>query len=240
MIIIPAIDLIDAKVVRLKKGIMEDATEYGHDPRDIALMFAELGVQRLHIVDLNGARTGENQNFDIIKEIVEKSKLQIEVGGGIRDMARLDAYMDMGVSYAILGTVAVKDPDFVKAAAEKYPDKIILGIDAKNMMVATEGWYEESKLSVFDVINRYEGCQIDSVIFTDIEKDGMLAGINVEQIKQVADKSLFPVIASGGVSDIEDIKLLKSMAHKNIKGCIVGKAIYENKINLEEVFNQGK
>lgn len=238
MIIIPAIDLLDEKVVRLKKGIMEDATEYGHDPRDIALMFAELGVERLHIVDLNGARTGENQNFNIIKEVVEKSKLQIEVGGGIRDMARLDAYMDMGISYAILGTVAVKDPEFVKAAAKKYPNKIILGIDAKNMMVATEGWYEESSLSVLDVIKRYEGCQIDSVIFTDIEKDGMLAGINLEQIKKVADNSIFPVIASGGVSGIDDIKLLRSMDHKNIKGCIVGKAIYENKINLEEVFNQ--
>ena len=238
MIIIPAIDLLDEKVVRLKKGVMEDATEYGHDPRDIALMFAELGVERLHIVDLNGARTGENQNFNIIKEVVEKSKLQIEVGGGIRDMAHLDAYMDMGISYAILGTVAVKDPDFVKAAAEKYPNKIILGIDAKNMMAATEGWYEESSLSVLDVIKRYEGCKIDSVIFTDIEKDGMLAGINLEQIKKVADNSIFPVIASGGVSGIDDIKLLRSMDHKNIKGCIVGKAIYENKINLEEVFNQ--
>lgn len=238
MIIIPAIDLLDEKVVRLTKGIMEDATEYGHDPRDIALMFAELGVERLHIVDLNGARTGENQNFNIIKEVVEKSKLQIEVGGGIRDMSRLDAYMDMGVSYAILGTVAVKNPEFVKAAAKKYPNKIILGIDAKNMMAATEGWYEESSLSVLDVIKRYEGCQIDSVIFTDIEKDGMLAGINIEQIKKVADNSIFPVIASGGVSGIDDIKLLRSMDHKNIKGCIVGKAIYENKINLEEVFNQ--
>ena len=237
MIIIPAIDLLDEKVVRLKKGIMEDATEYGHDPRDVALMFAELGVERLHIVDLNGARTGENQNFNIIKEVVKKSNLQIEVGGGIRDMARLDTYMDMGISYAILGTVAVKDPEFVKAAAKKYPNKIILGIDAKNMMAATEGWYEESSLSVFDIIKRYEGCQIDSIIFTDIEKDGMLSGINVKQIKKVADNSIFPVIASGGVSGIDDIKLLRSMDHKNIKGCIVGKPIYENKINLEEVFS---
>ena len=237
MIIIPAIDLLDEKVVRLKKGIMEDATEYGHDPRDVALMFAELGVERLHIVDLNGARTGENQNFNIIKEVVKKSNLQIEVGGGIRDMARLDTYMDMGISYAILGTVAVKDPEFVKAAAKKYPNKIILGIDAKNMMAATEGWYEESSLSVFDIIKRYEGCQIDSIIFTDIEKDGMLSGINVKKKKKVADNSIFPVIASGGVSGIDDIKLLRSMDHKNIKGCIVGKAIYENKINLEEVFS---
>lgn len=238
MLVIPAIDLLDEKVVRLEKGVMENATEYGHDPRDVALMFAELGVKRLHIVDLNGARSGQTVNFEIIKQVVEKSQLQIEVGGGIRDMERLDAYMNMGVSYAILGTVAVKDPEFVIKACEKYPNKIILGIDAKNLMVATEGWYEESKLSVFDVIKRYENCKIESVIFTDIEKDGMLAGINLEQIKKVADNSIFPVIASGGVSGIDDIKLLRSMDHKNIKGCIVGKAIYENKINLEEVFNQ--
>lgn len=236
MLVIPAIDLLDEKVVRLEKGVMENATEYGHDPRDVALMFAELGVKRLHIVDLNGARSGQTVNFDIIKQVVEKSQLQIEVGGGIRDMERLDAYMNMGVSYAILGTVAVKDPEFVIKACEKYPNKIILGIDAKNLMVATEGWYEESKLSVFDIIKRYENCKIESVIFTDIEKDGMLSGINKEQIKQVADKSPFGVIASGGVSGIEDIKTLRNMAHDNVKGCIVGKAIYENKINLEEVF----
>ena len=237
MLVIPAIDLLDSKVVRLKKGIMEDATEYGHDPRDVSLMFAELGVKRLHIVDLNGAKTGETINFEIIKEVVEKSKLQIEVGGGIRDMARLDAYMDMGVSYAILGTVAVKNPGFVIEAAKKYPNKIILGIDAKNMMVATEGWYKEGSVSVFDVIKQYEGSKIESVIFTDIDKDGMLSGINKEQIKQVADNSPFPVIASGGVSSINDIKELRSISHDNIKGCIIGKAIYENKINLEEIFS---
>lgn len=236
MLVIPAIDLIDSKVVRLKQGIMEDAVEYGHDPRDVALMFAELGVERLHIVDLNGARTGENQNLEIIKSIVEKSDIKIEVGGGIRDMARLDTYMDMGVSYAILGTAAVKEPDFVIAAAEKYPNKIILGIDTKNMMAATEGWYEASSLSVFDVIERYKTCAIESVIFTDIDKDGMLSGINAEQIKKVADGSCFPVIASGGVSSLDDIKNLRGLNHKNIKGCIVGKAIYENKIDLEQVF----
>ncbi len=236
MLVIPAIDLLDSKVVRLKKGVMEEATEYGHDPRDVSLMFAELGVKRLHIVDLNGARTGENENFNIIKEVVEKSKLQIEVGGGIRDMARLDAYMDMGVSYAILGTVAVKNPGFVVEAAKKYPGKIILGIDAKNMMAVTEGWYENSTLSVSDIINKYKGCRIESVVFTDIDKDGMLSGINSSAIKQVADISPFPVIASGGVSSINDIKSLRSMAHSNIKGCIIGKAIYENKINLEEIF----
>lgn len=236
MLVIPAIDLIDEKVVRLKQGIMEDATEYGHDPRDVALMFAELGVKRLHIVDLNGARTGETHNFNIIKEVVEKSKLSIEVGGGIRNMERLDAYMDMGVDYAILGTVAVKNPEFVMEACEKYPNKIILGIDAKNLQVATEGWYENSSVSVIDLINKYKGCNVESVIFTDIDRDGMLKGINIEQIKYVADNSPFSVIASGGVASIDDINLLRSTNHPNIKGCVVGKAIYENKINLEDLF----
>lgn len=236
MLVIPAIDLIDEKVVRLKQGIMEDATEYGHDPRDVALMFAELGVKRLHIVDLNGARTGETHNFNIIKEVVEKSKLSIEVGGGIRNMERLDAYMDMGVDYAILGTVAVKNPEFVMEACEKYPNKIILGIDAKNLQVATEGWYENSSISVIDLINKYKGCNVESVIFTDIDRDGMLKGINIEQIKYVADNSPFSVIASGGVASIDDINLLRSTNHPNIKGCVVGKAIYENKINLEDLF----
>lgn len=236
MLVIPAIDLIDEKVVRLKQGIMEDATEYGHDPRDVALMFAELGVKRLHIVDLNGARTGETHNFNIIKEVVEKSKLSIEVGGGIRNMERLDAYMDMGVDYAILGTVAVKNPEFVMEACEKYPNKIILGIDAKNLQVATEGWYENSSISVIDLINKYKGCNVESVIFTDIDRDGMLKGINIEQIKYVADNSPFSVIASGGVASIDDINLLRSSNHPNIKGCVVGKAIYENKINLEDLF----
>lgn len=236
MLVIPAIDLIDEKVVRLKQGIMEDATEYGHDPRDVALMFAELGVKRLHVVDLNGARTGETHNFNIIKEVVEKSKLSIEVGGGIRNMERLDAYMDMGVDYAILGTVAVKNPEFVMEACEKYPNKIILGIDAKNLQVATEGWYENSSVSVIDLINKYKGCNVESVIFTDIDRDGMLKGINIEQIKYVADNSPFSVIASGGVASIDDINLLRSTNHPNIKGCVVGKAIYENKINLEDLF----
>lgn len=236
MLVIPAIDLIDEKVVRLKQGIMEDATEYGHDPRDVALMFAELGVKRLHIVDLNGARTGQTHNFNIIKEVVEKSQLSIEVGGGIRNMERLDAYMDMGVDYAILGTVAVKNPEFVMEACEKYPNKIILGIDAKNLQVATEGWYENSSISVIDLIDKYKNCNVESIIFTDIDRDGMLKGINIEQIKYVADNSPFSVIASGGVASIDDINLLRSTNHPNIKGCVVGKAIYENKINLEDLF----
>ena len=236
MLLIPAIDLLDGKVVRLKKGIMENATEYGHDPRDAALMFAELGAKRIHIVDLNGARTGENQNYKMIEEIAAKSNVEIEVGGGIRDMRRLDDFINMGVNYTILGTVAVKKPEFVKEAMLKYPGKIVLGIDAKNGKAATEGWYEASSEDVINVINRYKGFDCESVIFTDIEKDGMLGGLNIGMIRSLADVSPFPIIASGGVASLDDLKSLKQLNHKNIKGCVIGKAIYEGYINLDEAF----
>lgn len=238
MLLIPAIDLLDGKVVRLKKGIMENATEYGHDPRDAALMFQELGAKRIHIVDLNGARTGEkNQNDLIIKEIAYKINIEVEVGGGIRDMERLDYLMDIGVNYPILGTVTVKKPDFVKTALEKYPSKIILGIDAKNGKVVTEGWYEESSEEAIDIINKYKSYKCESVIFTDIEKDGMLGGLNIGMIQQMAEKSPFPIVASGGVASMEDIKDLKRLNNKNIKGCIIGKALYEGRIDLEAAFD---
>lgn len=237
MLLIPAIDLLDGKVVRLKKGIMENATEYGHDPRDAALMFQELGAKRIHIVDLNGARTGEkNQNDNIIKEIAMKTDIQVEVGGGIRDMTRLDYLMGIGVDYAILGTVTVKNPEFVKAALEKYPDKIVLGVDAKNGKVVTEGWYEESTEDAIGIINKYKDYKCESVIFTDIEKDGMLGGLNIEMIQKMAKESPFPIIASGGVASMEDIRDLQRLKSKNIKGCIIGKALYEGRIDLEEAF----
>lgn len=238
MLLIPAIDLLDGKVVRLKKGIMENATEYGHDPRDAALMFAALGATRIHIVDLNGARTGKSVNHKVIEEIVAKTNVKIEVGGGIRDMQRLDELMDSGADFAILGTVAVKDPDFVMQAFTKYPNRIILGLDAKGDKAVTEGWYEESAHSVTDIINKYKDHKCESVIFTDIEKDGMLGGLNVEMIKTIADSSPFPIIASGGVASINDITNLKNLDHKNIKGCVIGKAIYEGRIDMEEAFKK--
>lgn len=238
MLLIPAIDLLDGKVVRLKKGIMENATEYGHDPRDAALMFAELGATRIHIVDLNGARTGKSVNHKVIEEIVAKTNVKIEVGGGIRDMDRLDELMDSGVDFAILGTVAVKDPDFVVDAFTKYPNKIILGLDAKDGKAVTEGWYEESTHCVTEIINKYKNHQCESVIFTDIEKDGMLSGLNVEMLKNIADSSPFPIIASGGVASIDDIMNLKNLNHKNIIGCVVGKAIYEGRIDMDEAFRK--
>ncbi len=238
MLVIPAIDLLDGKVVRLSQGIMEDATDYGHDPRDIALAFAAVGAKRIHIVDLNGARNNSDINHDIIKSIVAQSKdnLEIELGGGIRDMKRLDDVFNMGVTYAIIGTAAVKDVEFTRQAIEKYPNKIILGIDAKDGMVATEGWYEASEHTVMDVINMYKDLQVESVIYTDIARDGMLQGVNIESTIKLADSSPFPIVASGGVASIDDIKQLLEKNHKNLHGTIVGKAFYEGKMDLNLAF----
>ncbi len=237
MHVIPAIDLLDGKVVRLSQGIMEDATEYGHDPRDIALMFAAMGAKRIHIVDLNGARNNSTVNHDMIKAIAEaKSDIEIELGGGIRDMARLEEVFNMGVDYAIIGTAAVKDVEFTKQAIEKYPNKIILGIDAKDDMVATEGWYEASEYTIMDVIDMYKGLQVESVIYTDISRDGMLQGVNIDGVDKLAEKSPFPVVASGGVASIDDIKRLIALQNDNILGAIVGKAFYEGKMDLNLAF----
>ena len=237
MIVIPAIDLMDGHVVRLKKGIMEDASVYERDPLETAKMFADIGARRIHIVDLNGARTGENGNYRIIEAIASKTDAEIEVGGGIRNMQRLHDFMEMGVSYAILGTVAVKNPDFTLEALNSFPNKIILGIDTVHGKAALEGWYEASNITTAQILEKYKEKSVESVIVTDIDKDGMLSGVNTAMIDETAKISPFPVIASGGVSAIKDITDLEKLNNPNIKGCIVGKAIYEGRINLKEVFS---
>lgn len=236
MLVIPAIDLMDGQIVRLRKGVMEEATVYGHDPLEAAKMFADMGARRIHIVDLNGARTGENGNYGQIEAIASKTDIEIEVGGGIRNMSRLRDFMEMGVSYAILGTVIVKDLDFSLEALEEFPGRIILGLDASGGKVVIEGWYESSDLTVAQVLEKYRGKNAESVIVTDIEKDGMLGGVNLAMVNEIASISPFPVIASGGVSTIKDIRDIEKLANPNIKGCIVGKAIYEGKIDLNDAF----
>lgn len=237
MVIIPAIDLLDGQVVRLEKGIMENPTIYGKDPVEMAKLFEDLGAERLHIVDLNGAKTGESVNFNQIEKVASKSSLKIEVGGGIRSVSRVRDYLNIGVTYCIIGTIAVKNKELAAEITQEYPSKIILGLDAKNGMIATEGWYETSDLSVTEAINYYKQYMIDSVIVTDIDKDGMMQGVNIDMINEIAKMSPFPVIASGGVSSIDDIIKLKELNNFNIKGCITGKAIYEGKIDLKEAFS---
>jgi phosphoribosylformimino-5-aminoimidazole carboxamide ribotide isomerase len=232
LLIIPAIDLLNGQAVRLKQGDMDDYKVYYNNPLDAAKMFADLGVKRLHIVDLDGARKGEATNFDLIESIVAKVGMDVEVGGGIRNLERLEAYFGIGVKYGILGTVVVKDPDFVKSAMKKYPGRIILGVDSKDGYVATEGWYEKSTLTAAELINSYEGYEAESVIYTDIMRDGMLSGINLEATLKLASDIKYPVIASGGLKGISDIEALADK--KGILGAITGKAFYEGKIDLKE------
>lgn len=232
MLIIPAIDLLNAKAVRLKQGDMDDFTVYYDNPLDAAKMFADMGVKRLHIVDLDGAKKGETTNFSLIEKMVATAGMDIEVGGGIRDMKKLKAYFEIGVKFGILGTVVVKNPEFVKEAMSEFPDRIILGVDAKDGYVATEGWYEKSTVTAVELINSYEGYSAESVIYTDISRDGMLTGINIEATLSLAESIKYPVIASGGLKGIEDIKALQGK--KGILGAITGKAFYEGKIDLKE------
>jgi len=231
MVILPAIDLKDGKAVRLTKGLMNSAKIYSDEPWQVAKKFEELGSEWLHVVDLNGAFAGEPANLEQIKKIRENTDLKIELGGGIRDEETIKMYLDLGVNRLILGSIAVKNPEFVKEMAKKYP--IAVGIDAKDGYVAVEGWAEVSKMKATDLAKEFANAGVEAIIATDISKDGTLSGVNVEFIKEIKEASNLPVIASGGVKDINDIKLL---IKNKIYGTIIGKAFYEGTIDLKEVF----
>ncbi len=231
MIILPAIDLKDGKAVRLTKGLMDTAKIYSDEPWQVAKRFEELGSEWLHLVDLNGAFAGEPKNLEQIKKIIKNTDLKVEIGGGIRDEDTIKMYLDLGVSRVILGSVAVKNPQFVRDMASKYP--VAVGIDAKDGYVAVEGWAEVSKMKATDLAKEFADAGVEAIIATDIAKDGTLSGVNIEFIKDIANASGLKVIASGGVRDINDIKLL---IKNKIYGTIIGKAFYEGTINLEEVF----
>jgi len=237
MLIIPAIDLLGGNVVRLQKGDMDKFTVYSDNPLQTAENFQHMGVKRLHIVDLDGAKQGESVNFDIIKDIATYTGMEIEVGGGIRNAERASEYFEIGVNYVILGTLAVKNPELTKAIASEYPDKIILGLDARNGILSSDGWYEDSEQSVEELLNEYREHPFNSVIYTDILRDGMLEGINYDLTRKVAECSPFPVIASGGLKSNADILELKTL--KNVIGCIVGKAYYEGLVDIRTLINEG-
>ena len=232
MDILPAIDLKDGKAVRLSKGLMESAKIYSDEPWMVAKRFEELGSKWLHIVDLNGAFKGEPANLEQIRKIRQNCNLQIELGGGIRDEETIKMYLDLGVNRLILGSIAVKDPQFVKDMAKKYP--IAVGIDAKDGMVAVEGWAEVSSMKATDLAKEFAAAGVEAIICTDISKDGMLCGVNVEFTQEIAKASGVDTIASGGVKDIDDIKACKD--NGNIAGVIVGKAFYEGTLDLQEAF----
>jgi phosphoribosylformimino-5-aminoimidazole carboxamide ribotide isomerase len=234
MKIFPAIDIKDKKCVRLVKGDFDNKTEYATSPIEQAGKYKEYGFKNLHIVDLDGALTGETINLDIIQEIVDKFDLKIEVGGGIRTIDSIQKYTDMGVEKVILGSAAIKDKNFLKEACQKFPDKIALGLDAKDGYLSISGWKENSNQLTLEFLKEVNDYGASRLIYTDINRDGTKQSPNFEETVKVADNSNCPVIISGGVSSIDDIKKAKIL-NKNIEGTIVGKAIYDGDIKLEEL-----
>lgn len=236
MLPIPAIDLKDGQCVRLKQGRMEDATVFSDNPVEMAAHWIQQGATRLHLVDLNGAFAGSPQNAEVVKQIAKRfPHIPLQIGGGIRDEATAKHYWDLGVKYVIIGSKAVSDPEFVAALAEKYPKRIILGIDAKNGYVATDGWAKISDTKATELAKRFDPKTIAAIIYTDISKDGMMGGVNITQTAELAGATAIPVIASGGVASLADITGLRDATPK-IYGTIVGRAIYDGAFTLKQAY----
>jgi phosphoribosylformimino-5-aminoimidazole carboxamide ribotide isomerase len=231
MIIFPAIDLRDGKCVRLYQGKFEESEVVGEDPLSVALSFKENGAEYIHMVDLDGALNGEIKNLKTISEVVRTIGIPVELGGGIRDMKTIDMIIGVGVSRIILGTAALKNPDFVKEAVKKYGEKIAVGIDAKNEKVAVNGWLDVSSVNYVDFAKEMEKIGVKTIIFTDISKDGTLQGPNLEQLSKIKNSVSCNIIASGGIKNIHDLKVINEMG---IYGAITGKAIYSGNVNLKE------
>ena len=238
MKIFPAIDIKDNKCVRLVKGDFDNKTEYDMSPVEQASKYKDHGFKNLHIVDLDGALTGKTLNIDIIQEIVSKFDLKIEIGGGIRNFESIHKYTDAGVEKVILGSAAIKEKNFLKEACEKFPNKIALGLDAKDGYLSVSGWKENSNQLTLDYLKEINNFGVSRLIYTDINRDGMKQSPNFEETEKVANTSNCPVIISGGVSSIDDIKKAKELNSKNIEGIIVGKAIYDGDIKLEELVKE--
>ncbi len=235
MLLIPAIDLKDGKCVRLRQGDMDDETVFSDDPVAMAAQWVEQGARRLHIVDLNGAFEGKPVNAEHIHRIAEAfPDLPIQVGGGIRDEATVQAYLNAGVQYAIIGTRAVAQPHFINELCAEFPGHIIVGLDAKGGKVAVDGWSKLSDHNVIDLAKRFERDGVESIVYTDIGRDGMMKGVNVESTVALAKAINIPVIASGGITNIDDIKALCAVQDEGIVGAITGRAIYEGTLDLAE------
>ena len=236
MKILPAIDIKNGKCVRLIKGNFNHKTDYNLSPVDQANQFKKYGFKNLHIVDLDGALTGETVNYNMIKEIVSKFNFKVEIGGGIRNLDSVQKYIDAGAEKVILGSAAIKDKNFLKKACEKFPNKIALGLDAKDGYLSVFGWKENSNKLSLDYLKEVNNYGISRLIYTDINRDGMKQSPNFEETSKIAEISNFPVVISGGVSSIDDIKKAKNL--KNVEGIIVGKAIYDGDIKLEELVKE--
>jgi phosphoribosylformimino-5-aminoimidazole carboxamide ribotide isomerase len=231
LILFPAIDLKDGRCVRLKRGAMEEATVFNDDPAAQAAMFEAQGFEWLHCVDLDGAFEGKSVNRAAIRSIRTRIKLPIQLGGGIRDRAAIDGWLEAGIARVILGTAALKNPALVKDAARAHPGRIAVGIDARDGKVAVEGWAETSTLDVLDLARRFEDAGVAAIVFTDIARDGMLGGVNVEATARLASAIRIPVIASGGVSGPADLDALATAREPNILGVVIGRALYDGRID---------
>ena len=234
MLIIPAIDLKDGHCVRLKQGAMEDATVFSEDPAAMARHWLDQGCKRLHLVDLNGAFAGKPVNESAIKSIVTEvgSDIPIQLGGGIRDLETIERYLDDGVSYVIIGTAAVKNPGFLHEACYAFPGQIIVGLDAKDGKVAVDGWSKLTGHDVVDLAKKFEDYGVEAIVYTDIGRDGMLSGVNIEATVKLAQELLIPVIASGGITDLEGVRRLCEVEDEGIMGAITGRAIYEGMLDF--------
>jgi phosphoribosylformimino-5-aminoimidazole carboxamide ribotide isomerase len=240
LVIIPAIDVKDGKCVRLAQGDFDRVTTYADNPVDVALTWMQKGAELIHVVDLDGSVAGLPRNANIILEIARKVDVPIQVGGGIRDMETIEFYLNNGVYSVILGTVALQNEEIVMDACQTFPEKIILGIDALEGKVAIRGWTQKTQLNAVDLARRYEKFNVKAIVYTDIKRDGMGTGVNIEATKELAKAVSIPVIASGGVATIADIKNLLSIKDCEIYGVIIGRALYTGSISLEEAIKESK
>ena len=233
MLIIPAIDLKDGQCVRLRQGLMNDSTVFSDDPSEMAAKWVKEGARRLHLVDLNGAFEGKPINADCVNNITKAfPDLPVQIGGGIRDLDIANTYIEAGISYLIIGTMAVTHPEFVSELCREFPGKIIVGLDANNGLVATDGWAKQTDVHVVDLAKKFEQDGVSSIVYTDIARDGMMQGVNVEATADLARQTSIPIIASGGITNLDDIAGLLHHAKEGIMGAITGRAIYEGSLDF--------
>ena len=240
MIVIPAVDLKEGRCVRLSQGRMDQESVYSEHPVEMAKRWESKGAERLHVVDLNGAVTGKPFHRSLIKEIAQSVRIPTEVGGGVRDLATIEDYLSSGIRWVILGTAAFQNRPLIEEACRRFPEGVILGIDAKRGKVAIQGWNEMVSLEAIDLIKQFEGIGLSAIIFTDIERDGMGTGLNLESTRSLARSTSIPVIASGGVSRSEDIEQLMTLEEDGVIGVIVGRALYTGSLDLEEAIRISK
>lgn len=240
MIVFPAIDLKAGQVVRLAEGDMDRATVYGDDPAAQAKLFAEAGAEHLHVVDLDGSFAGSAQNREAVEAIVEAFPGHVQLGGGIRTPQDVEGWFNAGVARIVIGTAALKDPDFVKAMAKQWAGGIVVAVDARDGMVATDGWAEVSDVPIADMARRFEDAGVASLLFTDIGRDGMLKGCNIDATVELARQTDLPVIASGGVKGLDDIHILSMHASEGIEGVITGRALYDGRLDLAAAIAMGQ